>query len=51
MLGNVWEWCQDLYGDYPEDTAVDPKGPAQGTLRVIHPKGVSPKGVRHQLII
>lgn len=35
MHGNVWEWCTDLYGDYPEKNVSDPVGPNKGTLRVI----------------
>lgn len=34
MLGNVWEWCWDLYGAYPAATETDPTGPATGTVRV-----------------
>lgn len=34
MLGNVWEWCQDVYGRYSAAAQVDPTGPAMGTVRV-----------------
>ncbi len=35
MHGNVWQWCQDKYGDYSQKEAVDPKGPEKGEGRVL----------------
>lgn len=35
MHGNLWQWCQDSYGDYPKTDVTDPPGPAKGDTRVI----------------
>lgn len=37
MLGNVWEWVQDNYGEkyYRESPDTDPAGPASGTTKTL----------------
>jgi formylglycine-generating enzyme required for sulfatase activity len=35
ILGNVYEWCWDWYGDYPEDNKKDWQGSEDGSSRVL----------------
>ncbi len=35
MHGNVREWCQDWFGDYPAEPVIDPKGAESGDSRVL----------------
>ena len=34
MHGNVFEWCQDKYGDYPSGSITDPAGSLKGSDRI-----------------
>lgn len=35
MSGNIFEWCNDWFGDYEKTTEPDPKGAKKGTNRVL----------------
>jgi formylglycine-generating enzyme required for sulfatase activity len=39
MHGNVYEWCQDWYGDYPSGSVTDPSGATSSSLRVLRGGG------------
>jgi formylglycine-generating enzyme required for sulfatase activity len=35
MHGNVWEWCQDWYSEYPKEDIKNYKGVDDGNMRVL----------------
>lgn len=35
MAGNVWQWCQDWYGNYSTTVQTSPRGPDSGFHRVL----------------
>ena len=35
MHGNVWEWCQDWMGAYPDSEVKNPTGARDGSVRVL----------------
>ncbi len=39
MHGNVSEWCQDWYGDYPSENVTNPTGPSSGLSHVFRGGG------------
>jgi formylglycine-generating enzyme required for sulfatase activity len=35
MHGNVWEWCNDGFGEYPRGAVRDPRGQSESSYRVV----------------
>ena len=35
MIGNVFQWCNDWFGNYSFDSQIDPRGPSTGSFRML----------------
>ncbi len=44
LVGNVWEWMADRFGEYPTERQVNPTGPSSGTDRAL--RGDAADGTR-----